>query len=869
MSKSDELDPRLSAAFAWRTTPPDEATAATPEPAPPAPVDLEALREQAHRECAELADRVDRVWALPEAGRLDAVSALLLRAGEMGVSTTGMIYFPEAALRFYQLALQCWAELSEEARTGAARAVVWADLTRPELAQLLADAAATHPTFGQALLIALALDVPSKAAFARSAGAGRRFARMLAEAQGSAARELALRCIDVCPHPDAVTPLRHALTLEKYRVRSLALYVLDRHFPAAIQPDDVRALLADLVAHAPPRRNGEDGTLRAPIHRRLAPLLRKHLVALRPEGALPLLQRLVRGEDEDENDDDDDLPRISAIDDRWAIHTLAEAYPEEALRLCDAQARSADPWLRGLAVEGAAGLPDELAWPRLLAAAADPSPENAARAQAIWLERRDETCPLDELAGLLTELLAGPPSERMRSRLAVLRRGPHEARGAMVEVLLDEGPDPESLVCLLFAMGDSGLWDHECRPRVPTGWNDFASALHHGFGEPAVVGIATLAGRYDDQDRFEAGGFLGAVASFFEQGVAVPRRLHESLRASAGRRIAGDVPESPHDETTSLCAAARVLAHVGAPRALASRLGALAWGPLPESPWGSDEVLTLRTLAGTALAATPADEEIDALIVAELRAARAAGDVERFSWAAIPGGLRRIEAVMAEIEAVFREHWAAPEGDPAILPILDKCRVLLSPDRLPPTWAEDALASPGTQGFIVTARRLRQGTLSEAARAALTAALAGPPIAAAEAALTLLDKDALDAAAPRVFAVIERAPLHLRSELLARLLTRQVDVRALWPHLEQILVSSDPSVIRPFQLAVYLLKGTELEEKAVALRGRIQDPSFQAVFPEPSPEEEDPEDREQSEAEKKAFFERLDAMIAARAARQR
>jgi hypothetical protein len=868
MSKSDELDPRLSAAFAWRTTPPDEATAATPEPAPPAPVDLEALRDQAHRESAELADHVDRVWALPEAGRLEAVSALLLRAGEMDLLMVGMTHFPEAALRFYQLALQCWAELSAEARTGAARAVVWADLTRPELAELLADAAATHATFGQALLIALALEVPSAAAFARSAGAGRRFARMLAEAQGSSLRELAIRCIDLSPHPDATAPLRHALTLEKYRVRSLALYVLDRHFPAAIQPDDVRALLADLVAHPPPRRNGEDGTLGAPIHRRLAPLLRKHLAALQPEGAVPLLQRLVRGEDEGD-DDDDLLPLNSAIDDRWAIHTLAAAYPEEALPLCDAHARSADPWLRGLAVEGAAGLPDELAWPRLLAAAADPSPDNAARAQAIWLERRGETCPVDELAGLLTELLAGPPSERMRSRLAVLRRGPHEARGAMVEVLLDEGPDPESLVCLLFAMGDSGLWDHKRRPRVPADWNDFASALHHAFGEPAVVGIATLAGRYDDQDRFEAGGFLGAVAYFLEQGVAVPRRLHESLRASAARRIAGDVPESPHDETTSLLAAARVLVHVGAPRALAPRLGALAWGPLPESPWGADDVLTLRTLAGSALATTPADEEIDALIVAELRAARAAGDFERFSRAAIPGGLRRIEAAMAEIEAVFREHWAAPEGDPAILPILDKCRVLLSPSHLPPTWAEDALASPGTQGFVVTARRLRQGTLSEAARAALTAALAGPPIAAAEAALTLLDKDALDATDPRLFAVIERAPLHLRSELLAHLLARNVDVRALWPQLEQILVSTNPSVTRPFQLAVYLLKQTELKEKAVAIRDRIRDPNFKAVFPEPSPEEKDPKHLEQVETNLNAIMARIDAMTAAYRARQR
>jgi hypothetical protein len=70
-------------------------------------------------------------------------------------------------------------------------------------------------------------------------------------------------------------------------------------------------------------------------------------------------------------------------------------------------------------------LHDELHEPH--AAAADPAPEVAQRARALWLAGRGEPCPVDELAGVETGVLAAPASARMLERLSLLRTAPQPA----------------------------------------------------------------------------------------------------------------------------------------------------------------------------------------------------------------------------------------------------------------------------------------------------------------------------------------------------------------------------------------------------------------------------------------------------------
>lgn len=91
---------------------------------------------------------------------------------------------------------------------------------------------------------------------------------------------------------------------------------------------------------------------------------------------------------------------------------------------------------REMATEAAGRLPDALARPRLLMAAADGVPEIAERAQAIWRERYADACSFDPMTGIELALLDGPPSEQMRSRLATLRNSPLEVRTAIALTML-------------------------------------------------------------------------------------------------------------------------------------------------------------------------------------------------------------------------------------------------------------------------------------------------------------------------------------------------------------------------------------------------------------------------------------------------
>ena len=69
--------------------------------------------------------------------------------------------------------------------------------------------------------------------------------------------------------------------------------------------------------------------------------------------------------------------------------------------------------------------------------------------------------------GSLADLLQGAPSELLPSRLAILRSDSEQARQAMLEVLLLEAPNQESLALIVFAMADDMLLFRRHRKRLP------------------------------------------------------------------------------------------------------------------------------------------------------------------------------------------------------------------------------------------------------------------------------------------------------------------------------------------------------------------------------------------------------------------
>lgn len=838
MPKSDEIDRSLLSTFAWRVALPVEEEAAPEEPAPRAAppsaparaaVDYEALRERAHRRAAVLADDVDRIWSLPEAERAPEVSTLLAGAGAMGALITGMQHYPEARLRLFRLALQHWDELEDETQTATGAALLWSDLTRPEMIDFITDAARQSPSFSRYLLIALSIDREAEEAIKRSTYAGACFARLLTNAETHDEREIAVAWIRVSPHPDAILPLRRALTLPVHHLRWVALSALDTCFPDAIAPEDVRALVEDTIAHAPPVTRDDE---RSRVHRRFPRLVERLILKLRPEGIVPALSHIVRGDC-----DQEPIPRAS-FDETWALRVLAALSPADALPLCDELAHNLEQWKRSIAVEGAARLPDELAWPRLAAAAADPAPDVSLHAQHVWLQRRGTPCPVDELAGVQLELLDAPPSDVLRSRVALLRTGPHEARTAMVEVLLAEAPRAEALVCLLFGAADPSLCEWRSRPGVPRSRIELGRVLVDRFGAPAVRGLATLALRYDDGF---VGGYVDFMGTLLRDGVAIPAEAWPVLHAVAVRHFV-DLPPRPTATGDPSDTPLVIFGHTGAPRELAPRLAALTWGPRPPSAWSPGAGLSSRRAAAKALAATArGDAEIDAMILDAMRAARADGDVVRFSYAAAPAAYRGLAATASEIAAVLGEQGALPEGDPVVADALHELLALYGDaGGATSDWLAQAITEPGTQGFVIAARVARWNKISREIILRLAKGLEGPPIGAVESAIALIGAGSVKPNDPALAKVIAPAPLYMRAEFLTCLMTGDADVRPYWPTIEEILLSRDARVVRAFQMAAYRLADKGLDAEARAIAPRMTDPNFRALFGVWEPEEHPP-----------------------------
>ena len=398
---------------------------------------------EARDTCANLAIEIDRLWPLPVSEQAAVLEPILLRASELGLGLCAMQHYPLQSVRLLRIALRCRDTLSDEVWEAAWTSAAWLDYNHPELIELLVEVARAGD---RSLVTALMLAVSDNRwkAVARMPGAVARIARVIDEGPSYMARCIGTDWISCMGGREAVPALRRALRAPHFVLRYRALDVLDQRFPSAIQASDVIFLLQDAVIHAPPDRMRDEEVDRANYY--LPKMLERAVVRLRPPEGIEPLVNIIEG-------------RCASrwrlgpnLDDAWALGVLAAAYPEEALPYIDHRLYHVGRDRREMATEALSRLPDALARPRLLAAAADGVPEIAERAQAIWLDRYAELCPLDPMAGIETALLDGPPSDQMRSRLGVLRTGPIEARAAMVEVI----PRGSRCCCLPRSIAASG-----------------------------------------------------------------------------------------------------------------------------------------------------------------------------------------------------------------------------------------------------------------------------------------------------------------------------------------------------------------------------------------------------------------------------
>lgn len=855
--RTDEIDKQRAAAYAWRISVPDEEPAeekATPDEAatgPHAPRtaagapgeataktdptqeapgsdddegddadddddaqdsapsdadgerELQQLRADAHRAATALASAVDRAWALPpkaQAAQIEAAGELAMRAGRMGLQVAAMNAYPLQSVRFLRLVARHWESLPDEAREAAGGAAQWADYAHPEAADLVIEAVRTGD---RRLNTALAMAIERGVAkdLTRSTNVSARLARVLDEGPTDAARLEAILHLHSFGRRDALPAIRRVLRRPHFGVRWRALQLLNDRFPDGLDAGDGAFLLEEAVSRAAPPYENIPGNLEGYFD--YPTLLDRVLCRTRPPGGAASLVRILEGACPDGY-------RIGYLDGAWAAGVLGEAYPADAVPQIDRRLRRLEWDRRHLASLAAARLPDDLAWPRLLLLAEDPVPDLAEGARATWLSRRGEPCPVGELAGLEVGLLDGPPSERMLARLDVFRRGPLPARAAMAQVLLEEAPDPEALVLLAFAIGDSSLWERSGRGGIPSDRKAFVRALVQRFGAKGVSAVLGRAARHPD-GRWGWIDSLSEVASGKDP-VALPRESHAEVRAAAARQLAAAARID-----VFVHGAMRLLSIVGPPPDAVERLCSVAWDPQAET--------YLRSVASAALAALP-PAELGALTDTEIEAALAAADVPRLVRAAV-AGLRAGSARAVQLAGeAFERAWLEPPEGPAITDAIDLCaRELVAAGHLDPERVLAGLDAPGTRAFVVAARRLRLKAPPEA-HPKLLAALEGDPVCAAAAAPALFFAHVIKATDPRLADIAARVPLQVRAALFWEMFYYEPPTPDLWPLIEEVLVSTDPDVTGEMWHRIDALLDAGMEDAIRGIESRIVDPDL-------------------------------------------
>lgn len=842
MAKRDEVDRRLAQKYAWKlavpTGPiqieePRSARSADPSGEPgetegalDGDGDLSGWRETSMAACEALAAAVDRVWAV--AGPQDpgdsggswessapraqeqAALPLLEHASTLGFALTALVRYPRQGVRLVRLLHRYRERLPEETRDALGAATLWLRFEHPETAELLIEVATAGDSWlaGRLALPLLSLrrehgDRP----FADYPDFVPRLAEILSAGPSWGAREIALDWLELSCSAAAVPALRRALRLPHIGIRGRALdLLLDKFQPPAAEAEDVHFLLADLFEHPPPQTRA----LSEPLHLYAQALLRA-LAALRPTGSDELLLRMVRGEG---------VPRQLAsgdFDRHWALRALAAAYPERALSHVD-HFLGAEAWARYAAVRAADKLPDEQARPRLLRGAGDGAPFVAESARDLWLERFGSPCPVEPLAGIETALFTGPPSERLASRLLVLRGRSAEARQAMLEVLLDEAPDAEALALIAFALADDTLLYERHRRRLPRDLDQMVSRLYRRFGSEALRALCLVAGRYPGVCAIAWLRRLHGLASAKK----LRKRDYPLLRELAAGQLDSAVPYGR-------MAALSMMSVIGAPLRLRPLLLELLSSGADGWAWATD-----------ILAKWPADAGLDRELAGAAGAAWQAGDVARAARVCHAGFKRGIPA-LRELAADALGAWITVESEgrwadagergtrqTATLFALSCVDYLLAAGSLQKTWIAEALRDPCSPAFVLAARNLRKEHVADALPALLDAldSSARGYESAAEAATTLVRLDALPPDDPRLVPILGRAPREQRLFLLFLLVYLKAPQEPLRPLIAELFTSTSAHEVKDLARYVPTLSDALDPAAAAALLPMIREPEL-------------------------------------------
>jgi hypothetical protein len=796
MGRGDELDKSVASRFAWRWVKPGETVdlsddltdrtgAAETEPPPGSQGKLEAVIEQGHREWHALAEDIARVWAMSDpAAQARGTAKLARRAAKMGLTLAASQDDPLEAVRMVRLFVRHFARLSRAARDEAENACLWVDLSHPEANDLVLEIArAGNERIGSALT----LD-PERMETIRP-DLSSELAKLLEEAKSWSSRVLALDWLTVFGERDAVPAARRALRLPHMGVRLRAIQFLLGLAPPALTEGDVRLLLEDAVLYGAPFNLADDSYETASQY---ASALLDAIAAVRPTGGEDSLLAITEGYETPYGDD-------SMLDEAWALEALAAAYADNALPLIDEALDSTRAYERVRALDAVARLPIEMARPRLLRAAADGAPGVATRAKEIWLDREGRPCPVDEMAGVPIELLRGaPPSDRMRSRLIVLRGASTEARHTMLDVLLREAPDAEALALLVFCLGDDDLSRGTTRKRLPQDTKSWARTLVRRFGAPAVEGLCALATHYPGASMGTS--WLQTCADLLEDG-SIRLRDAGPLQREAVRQLASEAWDGSPEP-------AKILAQTGVPPELLERL----WSIVVDGEYDVYEAMAVERL----LVDWRGDGAVDARLVEAMEAALAGPDFDLFDRVA-PIAFKRSSPGALDIAERMLAH---ADDEEAVTAVALAGRALLEAERLPSSWVEMGLTRPDTTRFTI-ATRLMARNLSSKGRATLEAALASPAregAAAVEAAEALLFAEPpLRPNDPRLFAILARAAPHPRAELISTMLALNARLAPLEPHIAELLASTDSYVIDSLREGLWgMAPRTELLRRIVS-----------------------------------------------------
>jgi hypothetical protein len=754
-------EPRIRDARAARAATPVAAGVSDESPALAAVDEAAAQRAhaQARKACAPLGAAIAAAWSLQDAeASARATKRLLSRAERLGFAIVGLDEPQELSVRLARLLVRHRESLSKRQRERAAQVAMLLPLDGTEVGELLLEVAVAGD---RVMADALRADDEWKPTLGDERALAARLADVVDSAATMDSRVVAietLTLLDPSARTAAAAALRRALRLPSVAVRGRALHALATAVPCAVMEADLVELLRDLVVHPPPDPLADDE------HEENERLL--------AEGVLAALSRVQPDEVEeillDLIDADHDAMWIDAA---WATEALALAYPETGAIMVDHWLKCAASHQRVRALGALARLPDDLAEPRLVRAASDPSFSVRDPARRCWLERFPRACPatVADLPG--AGLLPGSPSDRFLSRLTVMQGRVREASCMMARALLEEAPDREALVLILQLVGDD-VESQEPRLVTPGPDDAWAPVLVRRFGAAAVEGLCALAARFPEPETF---GWMRRLGDLVERGVIA--------RQDAGpvRELAAAHVTSP--EAGRVDDALRVLALLGAPPALRDRIVALA---LEDDP-GSAQARAL-------LVSWP-DRAIDARFASELALALADRDWPRVAKAASVGLGRGGEGAAVIATRVLE---VAEAEEDAIDAAVECARQLRARGTLGDAWALDALGRPESPLFSIAARAWWRSPVVRGRLEAALGSTARCSLSAVDAAVALLQGDPpLSPRDRRLPDLLARATPPARAELLFAMCVQGAPLGVVGPYLEAMLVSSDPTVTTP------------------------------------------------------------------------